>query len=182
MSGRSFGRLAARAPAADDEAFLEALYLDSRPDLGALPVPRGVIEGIARHQRAMQLDDYARRFAAPETWLVTEEERPVAGIVLAEEAGALRVVDLSVAPAARRKGIARCILRALQEERARVTLRVRSGNLAARRLYGALGFTLLHADDAAMELEWRLTEAHPDRGARRPGDAPGDDLARVTNA
>ncbi|WP_370662861.1 hypothetical protein, partial [Massilia timonae] len=50
------------------------------------------------------------------------------------------------------------------------------------RLYEALGFTLLHADDAAMELEWRLTEAHPDRGARRPRDAPGDDLARVTNA
>jgi ribosomal protein S18 acetylase RimI-like enzyme len=162
VSGRSFGSLEARAPLASDEAFLDALYLDTRPDLGALPVPRGVIEGIARHQRAMQVEDYARRFAALETWLVLENASPVARIVLAGEGGALRVVDLSVAPAARRKGVASRLLRALQDECGRVTLRVRSENLAARRLYQGLGFALLRADDAIMELEWRHKGAHPD--------------------
>ena len=162
MSARGFGRLAARAPSPADEAFLDALYLDSRPDLGALPVPRSVIEGIARHQRAMQLEEYARRHATLETWLVTDGEFPVARIVLAESAGVLRVVDLSVALAARRKGVASCVLRALQDESDRIALRVRSANVAARRLYEALGFTLLRADDATMELEWRQKREHPD--------------------
>lgn len=162
MSRRRFGSLAARAPSSADEAFLDALYLDSRPDLGALPVPRGVIEGIARHQRAMQVEDYARRFATLQTWLVTDGELPIARIVLAEAPGALRVVDLSVAPAARRRGVASRLLRALQDDCARITLRVRSGNLAARRLYQGLGFTLLRADDDAMELEWRRKGEHPD--------------------
>ena len=161
MNVRRFGRLDARVPAPADEAFLEALYLDCRPDLGALPVPRSVIEGIARHQRALQVEDYALRFPALETWLVLDHKRPVARVVLAGEANGLRVVDLSVALAARRKGIAGCILRALQDECARITLRVRTGNLAARRLYEGLGFTLLRADDDTMELGWRQKREHP---------------------
>jgi ribosomal protein S18 acetylase RimI-like enzyme len=162
VSARRFGRLGARAPTSSDAAFLDALYLDSRPDLGALPVPRSVIEGIARHQRAMQVEDYARRHAALETWLVIDGEAPLARIVLAGEAGALRVVDLSVALAARRKGIASRLLRALQEECERITLRVRTGNLAARRLYEGLGFAMLWSDDATMELEWRQKREHPE--------------------
>lgn len=162
MSARRFGRLAARAPSADDEAFLEALYLDSRPDLGALPVPRSVIEGIARHQRALQREDYARRHATLETWLVSDGEVPIARVVLAESDGAVRVVDLSVTLAARRQGIASRVLRALQDECGHITLRVRAVNLAARRLYEVLGFTLVRADDATLELEWRQKSGHPD--------------------
>ncbi|WP_208278815.1 GNAT family N-acetyltransferase [Massilia oculi] len=162
MSGRRFGHLGARTPTSADEAFLDALYLDSRPDLGALPVPRGVIEGIARHQRAMQVEDYARRFAALETWLVTEGEVPLARVVLAESDGVLRVVDLSVALAARRKGIAGSVLRALQDECERITLRVRTGNLAARRLYDRLGFTPVRVDEATLELEWSQKAEHPE--------------------
>ncbi|WP_313172670.1 GNAT family N-acetyltransferase [Massilia oculi] len=162
MSGRRFGHLAARIPTSADEAFLDALYLDSRPDLGALPVPRSVIEGIARHQRAMQVEDYARRFAALETWLVTEGEVAVARVVLAESDGVLRVVDLSVALAARRKGIAGSILCALQDECERITLRVRTGNLAARRLYDRLGYTPVRVDDANLELEWGQKAEHPE--------------------
>ncbi|MDY0964748.1 GNAT family N-acetyltransferase [Massilia sp. CFBP9026] len=162
MKERRFGRLGARAPTSADEAFLDALYLDSRPDLGALPVPRGVIEGIARHQRAMQVEDYARRYAALETWLVIDGEAPVARVVLSGEAGALRVVDLSVASAARRKGIASQVLRALQDECERMSLRVRTENLAARRLYDRLGFTPVRADDATLELEWGQKREHPE--------------------
>jgi len=162
VSWRGFGSLEARAPVLADEAFLDALYLDSRPDLGALPVPRSVIEGIARHQRAMQIEDYARRFAAPETLLITQGEFPVARIVLAEAEGALRVVDLLVAQAARRKGIASRVLRALQDENERIALRVRTENLAARRLYETLGFTLRHVDGDAMELEWGQKGEHLD--------------------
>ena len=154
MSRRSLGHLGARLPGAADEAFLEALYLDARPDLGALPVPRSVIEGIARHQRRLQVDDYARRYPLCETWLVLEEEQPVARVVLDRSGGVLRVVDLSVAAPARRRGVARTVLHALQEEGGAMALRVLADNAAARALYGTLGFTLQRSDGAALELGW----------------------------
>ena len=155
MGRRRFGRLEARAPRPADEGFLEALYLDSRPDLGALPVPRGVIEGIARHQRRLQADDYARRYPAAATWLALDAGLAVARVVLDRGGGMLRVVDLSVLAAARRCGVARAVLESLQQEEMALALRVRADNTAARALYAKLGFTLAHDDGATLELAWR---------------------------
>ena len=154
MNARRFGRLDARPPGLADDAFLEALYLDARPDLGALPVPRSVIEGIARHQRQMQLEDYARRYPACDTWLVFEADNPVARVVLDRANGALRVVDIAVRATARRRGIARTVLYALQEEGIDIALRVRADNAAARALYARLGFALQRDDTVTLELCW----------------------------
>lgn len=57
----------------------------------------------------------------------------------------LRIMNVAVAPSARRRGIARqLIVRALESGReksaAKGLLEVRASNTAARRLYGALGF------------------------------------------
>jgi ribosomal protein S18 acetylase RimI-like enzyme len=156
---RCFAHLTARAPGPADAPFLAALYLATRPDLGALPVPQGVIEGIARHQQQLQLDDYARRYPAAQTWLVEEEGIPVARLVLDSSGDALRVIDLSVAVGARRHGIARTVLTALQGDCSQVgraiALRVRRDNLAARTLYERLGFTVVQDDAVALELIWR---------------------------
>lgn len=154
---RRFGPLEARTPTAADEAFLFELYLAARPDLGALPVPRGVIEGIARHQHALQAADYAARFPHAETWLFEHDGAPAARLVLDRGAQRLRVVDLAVATHARRRGIARMLLTALQEEcagKCAVVLRVLVGNDAARALYERQGFTLLRDDGFAQELVW----------------------------
>ena len=155
-----------RAPCAGDSAFLAALYLDARPDLGALPVPRSVIEGIARHQQQMQRDDYARRYPAAETWVLEHEGVAVGRLVLERSGPMARVVDLSVARAARRRGIARQALRALQDECTALALRVRADNGAARALYASLGFTLQHSSDGALELAWRAPDME---AARRTG-------------
>lgn len=154
MSWRRFGHLDARAPEPADDDFLEALYLDSRPDLGALPVPRSVIEGIARHQRQLQHDDYALRYPFSQTWLAIEAGKPVARVVLDRSNDVLRVVDLSVAMTARRRGIARTVLRCLQQECEAIALRVRADNLAARALYAGLGFVPVGDAGAALELIW----------------------------
>lgn len=157
---RRFGSLDARAPTAGDDAFLFALYLAARPELGALPVPRGVIEGIARHQQALQAADYLARYPHAETWLVEHDGAPVARLVLDRDERRWRVVDLAVAMGARRRGVARTLLAALQEECAHkcaIVLRVRRDNGAARALYDRLGFTLLRDDGAAQELVWTAT-------------------------
>lgn len=158
---RRFGSLDARAPLAGDASFLFALYLAARPDLGALPVPRTVIDGIARHQQALQAADYAARYPRAETWLVEQDGVPVARLVLDRDAHQIRVIDLAVATQARRRGIAARLLRALQEEcDGALLLRVRGDNAAACALYDSLGFTLARDDGATRELAW--TSGHHD--------------------
>jgi ribosomal protein S18 acetylase RimI-like enzyme len=157
VNERRFGALTGRAPQATDAAFLAALYLATRPDLGALPVPRSVIEGIARHQQQLQVAAYAQRYPAAETWLLVDRKGAVGRVVLDWTSDTLRVVDLAVAPHARRHGVARTLLAALQEacrgERT-IVLRVRRENAAARALYAACGFAIVQDDGATLELAW----------------------------
>jgi len=158
VNERRFGALTGRAPHATDGAFLAALYLATRPDLGALPVPRSVIEGIARHQQQLQVDEYALRYPAAETWLLTDGNEALGRVVLDWTSDTLRVVDLAVAPHVRRRGVARTVLGSLQDVCAgqrTLTLRVRCENTAARALYAACGFAVVRDDGATLELAWR---------------------------
>lgn len=152
--GRSFGRFSARTPEAGDRAFLSALYLACRPDLGALPVPRSVVEGIARHQEGLRDADYAVRYPHARSWLVEDEGGPVAWVLLARMDGGVRVVDLAVDAGRRRKGVARAVLRAIQREEAAIELRVRAGNEVARALYASLGFRVADDQGEALEMRW----------------------------
>ncbi|MBQ5946024.1 GNAT family N-acetyltransferase [Massilia sp. ST3] len=166
MSTRRPSALSARAPRdgdPGDAAFLAALYLSARPDLGALPVPASVIEGIARHQQAQQREAYARAWPHAEEWIVEDGEGPLGRLVLDQGLEALRVVDLSIAPRARRRGHARSLLLALQDEAAAggrvLALRVRLDNAPARRLYAGLGFEALSSDGVHQELRWPKSPA-----------------------
>lgn len=141
-------------PEAGDRAFLSALYLACRPDLGALPVPRSVVEGIARHQEGLRDADYAVRYPHARSWLVEDGGGPVAWVLLARMEGGVRIVDLAVDAGRRRKGVARAVLRALQSEEAAIELRVRAGNEVARALYASLGFRVADDQGQALEMRW----------------------------
>lgn len=157
MNERRFGVLTGRAPHATDAAFLAALYLATRPDLDALPVPRSVIEGIARHQQQLQVEAYAQRYPNAETWLLSDGKEALGRVVLDWASDSLRVVDLAVAPHARRRRVARTVLAALQDAcrgQRTMTLRVRLENTAARALYAACGFAVVRDDGATLELAW----------------------------
>lgn len=159
MNGRSppvrcFGALSAHTPGPEDEAFLAALYLACRTDLGALPVPRSVVAGIARHQQGQRDADYAQRYPGAQSWLLEEAGRAVGWVLLAQGAQGVRVVDLAVDAGQRRKGVARAVLRALQGEEARIALRVRADNARARALYASLGFVIVQNQGDVLELAW----------------------------
>lgn len=79
-------------------------------------------------------------------WLVALEGDTVAGYVGSQTVmGETDMMNIAVAPAFRRKGIARALIQALLRELARqgsrcLTLEVRASNAPARALYESLGF------------------------------------------
>jgi ribosomal protein S18 acetylase RimI-like enzyme len=153
-----FGQLAARAVEESDATFLAQLYASTRQDLLHLPVPREVVEGITRHQQTLQTVGYRSSFPQARYLLLEHLGVPVGRLVLNESAGELRVVDVAITPAERRRGHARAVLRTLQqrcvEEACSLTLRVRKDNPQARRLYAALGFVVTGGDEVSEQMCW----------------------------
>ena len=75
--------------------------------------------------------------------LVAAEEERVLGFVLVQRpvAGEAEILTVAVDPFARRRGVARRLLRAVLEAMpGRIWLEVRRSNAAAQRLYAQLGF------------------------------------------
>lgn len=106
-------------------------------------------------------------------WLVFEE---------------LRLMNLAVAPAARRRGVARALVRrALAQGLAggatRAVLEVRASNVAARRLYEAEGFTTYavrakyYRDPIEDALLMSLEPLDRSRAGSGPGEGPAGKLA-----
>jgi ribosomal protein S18 acetylase RimI-like enzyme len=151
-------RVSVRPAQASDAPFLARLYAATRDDVLQLPVPRAVADGIIRHQQQLQAQDYAARYPAACHLLLECGEVALGRLVLNRAEGEIRVVDLAIAPEARRRGHARALLHALQQQAGEdgcvLTLRVRRDNRAAYALYAAMGFELAGGDQAAAEMRW----------------------------
>jgi ribosomal protein S18 acetylase RimI-like enzyme len=123
-----------------------------------LPLPQSVRDGIIAHQQQLQATDYRARYPGADYLIVEQAGAPAGRLVVDRGAGVIRVVDLAIAPSARRRGHARAVLAALQLQAAAqgcvVSLRVRLVNDAARALYAALGFEEEHSGDGFAQLRW----------------------------
>lgn len=154
----TLGHLATRPPTPADDAFLAQLYASTRTDLLHLPVPADVAMSIIRHQQQLQAIGYAADFPGAEHLLLEHDGAPVGRAVIHASPGDIRLVDLSIAPQARRCGHASAVLRALQERAVRegrsVTLRVRRDNANARTLYAASGFVVVAQDEVSEQMCW----------------------------
>jgi ribosomal protein S18 acetylase RimI-like enzyme len=128
-----------------------------------LPVPQSVRDGIIAHQQQLQSDDYRARYPGACYFIVEADGEPVGRVVIDRSFGVIRVVDLAIAPPARRRGHGRAVLAALQLQAAAqecvLSLRVRQDNHAARALYAALGFDEENSADGFAQL--RFCPARP---------------------
>ena len=153
-----FAPLTTRTPAATDAAFLAPLYASTRTDLLHLPVPADVAMSIIRHQQQLQSAGYAAGFPDAEYLLLEHQGCPVGRAVIHATPAEIRLVDISIAPEARRRGHAASVLRGLQERSSRdavpVTLRVRRDNGGARALYAAHGFLVIGGNELAEQMSW----------------------------
>jgi len=154
---------------AADEAFFASLYRSTRDDLLALPADPSVIDGLIAMQHRLQVAGYRNSYPQAVYQVLERDGVAVGRLVTVAVDGVIRVVDIAVLPSARRTGVAADALRHLQAQAAgighAVALSVRQDNVAARRLYEALGFAVNSEDDMRLELRW-----HGQIGVQLPAD------------
>jgi ribosomal protein S18 acetylase RimI-like enzyme len=144
MSARlmSAGPIALRDAEPGDRAFLLALYASTREELALAAWPDEVRALFVRMQFEAQATDYARRHPASRCRVIELQGRPVGRLWLARMQAAMCVLDISLLPEARGRGIGGACLRQVIDEAAgqglAVELSVAVGN-PARRLYERLG-------------------------------------------
>jgi ribosomal protein S18 acetylase RimI-like enzyme len=129
-----------------DLDFVESLYATTRADeLGLTGWPEEQQRAFLAQQHGLQHRAY--RSTYPEAhWLIIEQAgKPIGRLYLAEQPGDLRIIDISLVPAGRGRGIGEAIIRDLlacaQAAGISVSLHVEQGN-RARRLYERLGFRI----------------------------------------
>ncbi len=147
----------ARAPLEADAAFLARLYASTRQDLLGFADPAQAAPLIAMQQR-LQTAGYLASFPEAQYLILQHGGEPAARIVVDQDPGRIRLVDIAVVPEARGRGFGTAILRALQQWSAArglpMVLAVHHSNPAARRLYVTLGFQPESADAVSTQLRW----------------------------
>lgn len=73
------------------------------------------IERMGRKPRPM-LADYAELIAKDLTWLVLQNDAPIGALVLLEEADAMLIYSIAIAPSHQRKGLGRMLLRFAEQQ------------------------------------------------------------------
>jgi GNAT superfamily N-acetyltransferase len=128
-----------------DDRFLRELYASTRLDELAL-LPEEFVAPFTNSQYEYQRAHYIRNFPAA-IWSVIEHlGRPVGRIIVDRSADPWRLIDVAVLTEWRNHGIGTWLLESLVAEAAsagaELVLSVRVENLAARRLYERLGFSV----------------------------------------
>ncbi|MCC8537794.1 GNAT family N-acetyltransferase [Xanthomonas axonopodis pv. poinsettiicola] len=168
-------RLCANAPAAaglelrpeqpDDIAWLEDLYASTRSDeLAPVPWPEATKRAFLQQQFALQRAHYRQHFAGAEFSIVEVEDLRIGRLYLHRAATHLTVVDISLLPEWRGRGIGSQLIVHVQalarEAGCTVSLHVLHANPAAQRLYGRLGFVAGDSTQTHLQMHWHPSD-HP---------------------
>jgi len=141
-----------------DEAFLANLYCDVHAaEFAPLQLPAAALAQLLQMQCRAQQMSYRAQFPHAEDSILMLAETPIGRMLVAREAGSIRIVDIALLAAFRGQGFGGlCLSKICAEARAAglsVDLSVRAGNPAAN-LYRRLGFveTGSNGIDIAMQL------------------------------
>lgn len=158
MSGLA-PHLLLREAVAQDQVFVDALYLDSRDDLRALGVDPAVLGPLLQMQQRMQQAGVTANFPQAQHWIVQSHGEPIGRLIVDVGLRDVRVVDIAIISTARRAGAARAVLRALQAvaqaQPLDISLAVSKTNAAAQALYRSLGFCVATHDEMFDQMVWK---------------------------
>jgi GNAT superfamily N-acetyltransferase len=143
----------------DDEPFLTELYLSVRwPELEPSGWPDETKRAFLRDQFRLQSAHYAKAYYDAEFWIVEREGEALGRLYLFRGGVDHRIVDISLLPHARGKGLGGALLQAVQAEAAAagksVSIHVEKFN-PAQTLYRRLGFHEIGDSGPYWLMEWR---------------------------
>ena len=148
--------LAIRPAREHDTAFLEGLYRSSRDDLRLIEGKDDFIEEIILMQHRAQTQGYGETHPDAMYFIVEKLGERIGRIIVDFGRNEVRLLDITLIPAARGKGFGNVIIKALQQAahqaRTPLTLSVHYSNPLAKRLYQSLGFRVEQSDHPMVEL------------------------------
>jgi ribosomal protein S18 acetylase RimI-like enzyme len=146
-------------PAADaDAGFARTLYAATRDDLRLLPLPPAQLDQLIAMQQ--RVHEEGRRAAYPNAEVLVLEHagEPVGRVVLDTTGSDWRLVELTLLPSMRGRGLGALLLAALQRRAAacgaRIGLAVLRSNTPALRLYARAGFTIEGGNELQHQMVW----------------------------
>jgi ribosomal protein S18 acetylase RimI-like enzyme len=149
----------------EDREFLFRLYASTRADeLRAFGWPAAQQEAFLRMQFNAQQQWYSGTYATAENQIIENDGEPIGRMIVQREAGIWRLLDISLLPEYRGRGIGGELLRSLIEQckdsGAVLQLQVLNTN-PAQRLYARLGFIKTGEDQIYTQMELRPQTAEP---------------------
>ena len=138
--------LSVRPSSTSDQPFLNQLFKSTRDDLDFIDGELDFIEHVKESQQEAQADSYQDMFPNAMYFVIEYHNERAGRVILDFGANEIRIVDISLIPAARGKGLATGVLQGFihcaEQARAPLKLAVLSRNVAAKGLYAKLGFVL----------------------------------------
>lgn len=148
-----------RASTHDDTAFLLKVYSSTRADEMALvPWNDEQKEGFLRFQFDSQHHFYRERYPDATYDIILEDDEPIGRLYVRREAAEIRIMDITVLPQFRNRGIGTSLIRKVLTEgtatKKPVSIWVEHFN-PSMRLFERLGFSKTEEDGVNCLMEWR---------------------------
>jgi RimJ/RimL family protein N-acetyltransferase len=150
--------IALRPVGPDDEAFLLALYASTRiAEMAMVPWSDEQREAFVKMQFAGQQAHYEKAYPAASHQIMVSDNRPIGRLYVARLADQIRIIDITVTPLERNRGIGTLALRELMAEGGRtgkgVTIYVESYSPSLS-LFERLNFKTIEQQGFHLLLEW----------------------------
>jgi GNAT superfamily N-acetyltransferase len=142
----------------DDDVFLYDVFCTTwRDEVAALP-NQNLARHVLRIQHTAQERRFDNRYPGHRRFVVSHDEERVGRFYLFASGSALHIVDLTLLPQFRRRGIGTRLVSDLMGEASsdgrRVSMRVGRGDQTSLGLFASLGFRLVSSDDVDHYFEW----------------------------
>lgn len=160
-----------------DQVFMRFLYGSTREhELEVTAWDRASKEAFITHQFAAQTTHYRKHMPEAEWRIVEVAGEPAGRLVLDRREGDIRIVDITLAPAFRGRGIGTFLLRDLQAAAAQggraLSIHVEVNN-PARNLYERLGFRAVGEGGPVYQLmEWKAGSCQEKTASREDPSEP----------
>ena len=155
---RHFHDLTLRPEEQADQAAIEQLYHACRTDLHALPMPREMIANLIRQQQQIQAYGLCQQYPDAQTMVLAKGEQILARIIFDTGSNDIRLIDIMVLPMVQRHGLARQLLRYLQQRASQLQVPMRlcvmKDNVKAIALYQSCGFQTSQEDYLEQQMQW----------------------------